>query len=264
MVGAYTSALIAIHFGISVWICIFLGGLASALIALALGNALMRTKGIYFSILTLLTSEILRLVMWYWPSLSGGPSGLRKIPSPDPIDLFGILTISFTSKINRYYMILVIVVFCLFILYRFERALGLRWMALKKSDILSESVGIDVFRYRLLSLLISSFFIGIAGALFAHYIRLLEVGETGKFSVLASIYIVIYLVAGGELKFVGPILGAVVLTLLPEFSRPLQEYQPIIFGLLVIFIILFMRQGMVGLPSQLMQRKKKGVNKKLR
>lgn len=256
MVGAYSSALLSIHSGLSVWICILVGGSASALLALILGNAIMRTKGIYFSILTLLTAEILRLTMWYWPSLSGGPSGLRNIPSPDPINFFGIVTIPFISKINRYYMILVIVVLCLFILYRFERALGLRWMALKKSDILSESVGINVFRYRLYSLIIGSFFMGIAGALFAHYIHLLELGETGKFGILASIYIVIYLVVGGELNFFGPIIGAFLLTLLPEFARPLREYQPIIFGLLVIFIMFFMRQGIMGLPDQIKLRRK--------
>jgi branched-chain amino acid transport system permease protein len=253
MVGAYSSALLSIHSGLSVWICILVGGMVSALLALILGNAIMRTKGVYFSILTLLTSEILRLTMWYWTSVSGGPSGLRNIPSPDPLNLFGIISIPFNNKINNYYMILVIVVLCLLVLYRFERALGLRWMALKKSDILSESIGIDVYRYRLLSLIIGCFFMGIAGALFAHYMHLLEISETGKFGVLASIYIVIYLVVGGELSFFGPILGAFILTLLPEFARPLQEYQPIIFGLLVILIMYFMRQGLMGLPGQIRQ-----------
>ena len=257
MAGAYSSALLSIHLGLSVWICILVGGMASALLAFILGNAIMRTKGIYFSILTLLTSEILRLTMWYWKSVSGGPSGLRNIPPPDPLNIFGIITVPFNNKINNYYMIFIIVVLCLFLLYRFERALGLRWMALKKSDILSESIGINVYRYRLYSLLIGCFFTGIAGGLYAHYMHLLEISETGKFGVLASIYIVIYMVVGGEHKFFGPILGAFILTLLPELARPLKEYQPIVFGLLVIVIMYFMRQGLMGLSDQIRMWRKR-------
>jgi ABC-type branched-subunit amino acid transport system permease subunit len=119
-----------------------------------------------------------------------------------------------------------IVILSLFILYRFERSLGLTWMAVKRSGILSESIGIGVFNHKLIAFVIGCFFSGIAGALFAHYMGIIETGETGKFGALASIYTIIYLVVGGEATFVGPILGAGILTIMPELFRPLKEYQP--------------------------------------
>jgi len=251
LLGAYGSALLAMKVGLSVWLSMFLGVLMAAAAAFLLGFAITRTKGVYFSIMTLLVSEILRLTMWYWKDLSGGSQGLNDIPRPNPINIFGMITLTFESKISMYYLILVVVVLCLLALFRLERSFGLPWMALKKSDVLSESIGINVFSYRHITFIIGCFFTGIAGALFAHYMGLLESSELGKFSMLSSIYIVIYMVVGGEGSFWGPALGAGILTIMPEIFRPLKEYQPIFFGLLVILIIFFMRRGMISLPYYL-------------
>jgi branched-chain amino acid transport system permease protein len=251
LVGAYGSALLAMKVGLSVWLSMFLGVLVAATAAFLLGFAITRTKGVYFSIMTLLVSEILRLTMWYWKDLSGGSQGLNDIPRPNPINIFGMITITFESKMAMYYLILVVVALCLLALFRLERSLGLPWMALKKSDVLSESIGINVFNYRHITFVIGCFFTGIAGVLFAHYMGLLESSELGKFAMLSSIYIVIYMVVGGEGSFWGPTLGAGILTIMPEIFRPLKEYQPIFFGLLVILIIFFMRQGIISLPYYL-------------
>jgi len=251
LVGAYGSGLLSINLGLSVWLSMLLGGLMSALVAFILGTAIIRTRGVYFSILTLLTSEIFRLTMWYWKSMSGGPAGLRNIPSPNSVNILGMITIAFEDKIPNYYVILVIVILSLIILYRFERSLGLTWMAVKRSGVLSESIGIGVFNHKLIAFVIGCFFSGIAGALFAHYMGIIETSETGKFGALASIYTIIYMVVGGEASFAGPILGAGILTIMPELFRPLKEYQPIIFGVLVIFIMFFMRQGLISFPYHL-------------
>jgi branched-chain amino acid transport system permease protein len=162
-----------------------------------------------------------------------------------------MITIAFEDKIPNYYVILVIVILSLIILYRFERSLGLTWMAVKRSGVLSESIGIGVFNHKLIAFVIGCFFSGIAGALFAHYMGIIETSETGKFGALASIYTIIYMVVGGEASFAGPILGAGILTIMPELFRPLKEYQPIIFGVLVIFIMFFMRQGLISFPYHL-------------
>ena len=95
------------------------------------------------------------------------------------------------------------------------------------------------------------FFAGIAGGIFAHFMHLLTTDVTAMFGMLTSIYVAIYMVAGGEARMAGPIVGAVVLTLAPEVARPLKEYQPIVFGALVIFIMFFMRQGIIALPYYL-------------
>jgi branched-chain amino acid transport system permease protein len=124
-------------------------------------------------------------------------------------------------------------------------------MSIRQNDSLAESVGINVMGYKLIAFVVGCFFAGIAGALFAHFMHLLTTDVTAMFGMLMSIYVVIYMVVGGQAKFAGPIIGAVILTLVPEFARPLKEYQPIIFGALVIFIIFFMREGLIGLPYYL-------------
>jgi branched-chain amino acid transport system permease protein len=252
LIGAYASALLSLKMGLSVWLTMLVGGLLAALVALVLGYPILRTKGAYFSVLTLLVAEIFRLSMWYMPRLSGGPAGLSNIPTPGPINIFGITTITFETKSAYYYLLLVIVLLSLIILFRVERSLGLTWMAIRQNDSLAESVGINIMGYKLLAFVVGCFFAGIAGALFAHFMHLLTTDVTAMFAMLTSIYVVIYMVVGGQARFAGPIIGAVVLTLMPEFSRPLKEYQPIIFGALVIFIIFFMREGLISLPYYLL------------
>jgi branched-chain amino acid transport system permease protein len=251
LIGAYASALLSMRMGVSVWLAILLGGLLAAIVALVLGYPILRTKGVYFSVLTFLVAEIFRLSMWYTPSLSGGPAGLSKIPPPGVINILGITAIAFTTKSAYYYLLLVIVLISLVILFRVERSLGFVWMSIRQNDSLAESVGINVIGYKLVAFVVGCFFAGITGALFAHFMHLLTTDVTAMFGMLMSIYVVIYMVVGGQAKFAGPIVGAVVLTLVPEFARPLKEYQPIIFGALVIFIIFFMRQGLIALPYYL-------------
>jgi branched-chain amino acid transport system permease protein len=251
LIGAYSSALLSMRMGVPVWLAMLLGGLLAAAVALVLGYPILRTKGVYFTVLTFLVAEIFRLGMWYTPSLSGGPAGLSSIPPPGAINILGITTLAFATKNAYYYLLLVIVLISLVILFRIERSLGFTWMSIRQNDSLAESVGINVMGYKLIAFVVGCFFAGIAGALFAHFMHLLTTDVTAMFGMLMSIYVVIYMVVGGQASFAGPIVGAVVLTLVPEFARPLKEYQPIIFGALVIFIIFFMRQGLIGLPYYL-------------
>jgi branched-chain amino acid transport system permease protein len=251
LVGAYSSALLALKVGISVWLTMGVGGLLAAAIAIILAYPILRTKGVYFSVLTLLIAEILRLAMWYIPSLSGGPAGLAKIPSPGAIGIPGLGVIDFASKTVYYYLLLVMVLFSLIILFRLEQALGLTWLAIRQNDELAESVGINVIGHKIAVFVIACFFAGISGAFFAHFMRLLTTDVTAMFGMLTSIYVVMYMVVGGQARFAGPIIGAIFLTLVPELARPLKQYQPIIFGALVIFIIFFMREGLIALPRYL-------------
>jgi branched-chain amino acid transport system permease protein len=144
LIGAYSSALLSMRMGVSVWLAMLLGGLLAAVVALILGYPILRTKGVYFSVLTFLVAEIFRLSMWYTPSLSGGPAGLSKIPPPNPIHILGQTAITFTTKSAYYYLALVIVLLSLLILFRVERSLGFTWMSIRQNDSLAESVGVNV------------------------------------------------------------------------------------------------------------------------
>jgi branched-chain amino acid transport system permease protein len=250
LIGAYTSALLSMRVGLPVWLTMWLGGLLAAAVALILGYPILKTKGVYFSVLTLIVAEVIRLTMFFLPNLSGGGFCLPGVPPPEAINILGI-TITFDTPGTYYYIFLVVALLSLVILYLVERALDITLRAIRQSDSLAESVGINVMGYKLLAFVIGCFFAGIAGALFGHFILSLTVDITGKFAMLTSIYVVIYLMVGGSAKFAGPIIGAIVLTLLPEVARPLKEFQPIAFGGIVILCIFFMRQGLIALPYYL-------------
>jgi branched-chain amino acid transport system permease protein len=254
LLGAYSSALLAIKFGLSFWITMPVAGLVAAVVALIFGYPFLRAKGIYFAILTVMLAEVCRLTAWYWTSMTGGSAGLKNIPSPDPINILGITTLTFNTKIAYYYLALVIVIISLIILYRMERSwLGLMWSAISEADNLAQAVGINIIGHKMLIFCVSSFFIGIAGALYAHYIGTITAhGTPGSlFGFTASIYVLLYAVVGGESRFAGPIIGAVLLTMFPEVARGLKEYIPLIFGGLLILFMFFMPEGIVGFSALL-------------
>jgi branched-chain amino acid transport system permease protein len=255
LIGAYSSALLAINLGLSFWLTMPLGGLVAAVIALAAGYPFLKAKGIYFAILTVMLAEVCRLIAWYWKDLTGGSGGLQYIPAPDPINVLGLFMLSFTGKISFYYLILVIVLISLIILYRTERSwLGLMWSSINEADTLASSVGINIMFHKILIFAISSFFMGIAGALYAHYMGSLSpYGIPGSvFGFTASIYVLLYVVVGGEARFAGPIIGAFILTMVAELARSLREFMPLLFGCILIFVVFLMPQGLVGLGSQLL------------
>jgi len=258
LIGSYGSALFMMKGGLSFWPALLASGLLSAAVALALGYPFLRVKGIYFSILTLLTAETFRLVAFYWRGLTGGTMGLVGIPAPGPIALPVVGIVSFDETGAYYYLTLVTFAVCMAALYLTERShLGFTWRAIKNGEEISQSVGINVIGYKVVNFAIASFFAGIAGSLFAHYQRSLSADFTSRFGVVTSIYLVVYMVVGGQGSFLGPAIGTIVLTVISEWARPMKEYQPMIIGAIAILVVLFMPGGLVGL-SNLVKRKGRG------
>lgn len=259
LIGAYTSALLVMKVGVSFWVAILLGGLLPAAIALVIGYPFLRAKGIYFSIMTLILGEVFRIIADRWVSLTGGEYGLQNIPAPDPITIPGIATIVFDSKTDYYYLIMVIVLLCILIFYRLEHSrLGLTWRAIREADSLADAVGINILGHKILAFAVGCFFAGIAGALFAHYLHMMSTVASGKFGVMSSIYILVYMVVGGQAYFAGPIVGAFVLTIVPEFARALKECQPLIFGGLLILVMFLFPEGIAGLPNRFSSWRRRG------
>jgi branched-chain amino acid transport system permease protein len=253
LVGAYASALLSMKAGVNVWLTLLLGGLLAAAIAFAASFPFLRAKGVYFAILTVMLAEVLRLTVFYWSKLTGGYSGLAGIPPPEPIRLPGLGTIAFTSKANYYYLVLVIAIVCIVMLYRFERSwLGLIWSSINENDQLARSSGVDVRRHKQLLIVVTSFFMGVAGGLYAHYAgTLTPSGDPGgPFSFTASLYLIIYMMVGGEAYFAGPIIGAYLLTIVPELGRSLQQYIPLFMGAILLLVVFVFPEGIVGLVTR--------------
>jgi branched-chain amino acid transport system permease protein len=106
-------------------------------------------------------------------------------------------------------------------------------------------------RYKVIAFSIASFFAGLGGGLFAHFERALGPHPTASFGVMTTIYLLIYMVVGGKAKFVGPIMGAVVLSWVYEFARPVEEYQPMIIGVIAIMVVMIIPEGLIGIPEKI-------------
>jgi len=254
LLGAYSSALLAKKLGLSFWLVLPIGGLFAAFVALAVGYPFFRVKGVYFSISTLLLATVFQYITGYLKNLTGGWDGVRFIPSPDPITIPGMTTIKFDTDISYYYLAVVIVGLCLYVLYRMERSrIGLVWGSIKEADNLAESIGVNIMAHKIFVFVVACFFTGIAGGLYAFYQQAISPATNpgNLFSIFTSIYCVLYMVVGGEASFFGPIIGTTLFMLIPEFSRPLQMYRPLVYGAVLILIVFFMPKGLIGLGGYL-------------
>ncbi|MGD0915544.1 MAG: branched-chain amino acid ABC transporter permease [Thermodesulfobacteriota bacterium] len=250
LLGGYSSALLTLNLGLSFWITMPLGGLFAAAVAAAIGYPFFRVKGIYFAISTLLLAFVFLYLAGYMKDLTGGWQGLVFDIWPNPITIPGIITLTFDTDTSYYYLAIIIVGLCLFILYRMERArIGLVWGSIREADNLAQSVGVNIMAQKIFIFVVACFFTGIAGALYAFYVHALSPTTTpaNVFGFFTSIYCILYMVVGGEGSFFGPIIGTTLFMLIPEFARPLQMYRPLIYGALLILIIFFMPQGLIGL-----------------
>jgi branched-chain amino acid transport system permease protein len=231
-IGAYTSALLMMKLGFSSWTALLCAGLCSALIAA------------YFSIVTIFFSEMVVLTAQQWESLTNGSAGIFNIPRPSAIPFF-----DFTSKTDFYFLALFLMLASLLILYAVEYSrMGMTFRGIKQADSLAESVGIHTGAYKVLAFAIGCFFAGIAGAFYSQYISAIS---PDGFSFLFTIYILVYMTVGGAESFIGPILGAFVLTMLPEVARALKEYVPFIYAAVLIAVIFFMPDGFAGIPLRI-------------
>lgn len=248
-VGAYASALCAKELDFPVPLAMLAGASTAGLLAFLLSFPLFRMKGFYFLIASFAAGEVIRL-SWKWSDLTflfGGPKGLKRIPPfPD------FLTIDFYEPVNYYYLCLIVVALSLLILYRVEKSrIGLTFHAIHWQDKLAESVGVNTFRYRMIAFMISSFFAGLAGALYAHYVGAVA---PNRFSVEEMVYILIWAIVGGTATFYGPIIGVVTLTILNEIvlrGLGVDEMRPMFYGAVLIIAILFMPNGLEGLVPKI-------------
>ena len=247
--GAYTAALLVTKLGWPTWGALGASAVAAALLALLVGYPFMKLKGIYFALVTVFLSEVLRLIAEQWRSVTGGSLGISNIPPPSAITIPGLMTIDFTSKVNFYYLMLFIVLITLLICYALERSrIGLTWFSIKESDFLAQSVGININNYKVLAWCIGCLFAGLAGGLYAQYNAVIT---PGAFGFVYAVYVLLYMIVGGSKRFSGPIIGALILTLIPELARPLKQYQPYLFAAVTIVVIFVLPDGLVSLPRHI-------------
>ncbi|MEO3417146.1 branched-chain amino acid ABC transporter permease [Roseovarius sp. CAU 1744] len=243
-VGAYASALYTKELGIYVPVGILLGGITAALLAVLLSFPLFRMKGFYFLIGSFAAGEIIRLLWKRFRDPFGGPKGIKGI-DPMPDFSIGFYDFDFFEPVSYYYLSGVVVLVCLWILWRIERSpVGLTFHAVHWQDKLAEASGVNLRAYRTLAFAIASGFAGIGGALQAHYLGTIN---PNSFDVDLMVFVLTWAIVGGTATFYGPILGCVVLTVLNEIilrEMGFEQMRPLIYGAIMILSILFMPKGL--------------------
>lgn len=229
-IGAYTSALLCVNFGVSVWVGILAAFVVSMLFGLLIAIPTLKLSGGYLAILTMSFAEIIRLILLNWTSVTRGPMGILNIPKPS---LFG-----YTIKSSGAFLYLVLTVAIIvyiglhnLIHSRFGRNL----QALRDDEISSESMGINVYRYKVIAFVISTGVAGVAGALFASYMEFID---PSSFISDESTVILSMVVLGGMGNMNGSIIAAALLTILPEALRSFSDYRMLVYGVVLVAMML--------------------------
>jgi branched-chain amino acid transport system permease protein len=237
-IGAYTSALLLLNLRISFWLACLFSAAVSAVFGFLLGLPTLRLKGDYLAIVTLGFAEIIRLILINWADVTRGPMGLPGIPAPM---LFGH---ELSSRTAFYYMILALVAFTVFFMRRLTNSgVGLAMQTVKADETAAASIGIYPIKYKLLAFVLAAAFAGVAGSFYASYISFIS---PDTFVYNDSCTILAMVVLGGLGSIPGSIIGASVLTLLPELLRDLSNYRMLIFGFLMVFMMIYRPTGFWG------------------
>jgi branched-chain amino acid transport system permease protein len=257
-IGAYASALTSLGFEVHltgdlavgigpkpVWLAMLTGILAAGLCGYALGKIAFRVRGAYFVIVSISFAEVVRLVAVNWVELTQGPMALNNIP-PLTLGIPGVFELSFLRKPAYFWLVLTAAAVCYAVIRRLVHSqAGRAMVALRDNEALATSVGIDVTRYLVLASVVSASMAGLAGALYAHYVRIVD---PDIFLFIYTVTMVIMVVTGGKGTLTGPIAGGAIFGMLPELLRSFAiapELQWVLFGALMILVVFVLPQGIV-------------------
>jgi len=241
-IGAYTLA-IMLKAGLSFWFGLPMAALGCFVVGLALGFPALRVQTIYLAFATLGFNTAIWLVMRNEEWLTGGTFGINNIARPEA---FGV---SFDGNLAYYYLVLGIALLLAVLLLGLLRSpWGKAFTALRDNPIRAESLGVDIRNYTLLSFAIGAAYAGIAGALFASLVQFID---PSPFNVEASIMMYLMVVVGGPGYFFGPMIGAAVGVILPEWLRFAQAWYLFVFGSAVVVLMIWLPDGLLSIPDRL-------------
>jgi branched-chain amino acid transport system permease protein len=252
-IGAYTSTLLYLNFGINPWIGMLAGAVLSALFAFLISHPCFKLRGPFFTLATLAFAEVLRLICIWARPITGGQVGLTIKFSPSFINM------QFIGKVPYYYISLIIMFAVLVISLFIERSkFGYYLTALKENHDASEALGINTTLYKTYAVCISAILTAICGSFFAQLILYIE--PAAVFTSHLSNQFAMIAVVGGAGTAWGPIIGAIILTPLNEILRgalggSYQGLNYVIFGFILILVVTYMPDGIVGFYNKHKRKK---------
>lgn len=237
--GAYTSSLIATKLGLNPWLCLVAAIIMGLFIGMGLGYPSLRVSGVYLALTTIGFSEIVRILMTNLTDLTGGALGVTNIPA------FSILGYKFVDNKQVYYLYLVIAIILIFIAYRIVNSKwGRAFLAVKDNPEAMEAGGVNIANIKILAFTMAAVYSTIAGSLYAHYIGFIN---PSAYNLEFSINYVVMLVIGGIGSVPGNIIGAIVVTIVPELLRFMQNYYWLVFSIITLLFVIFLPYGITSL-----------------
>lgn len=235
-IGAYASAVLTVKFGMNYWLALLLSVLISGLVGLLLGLPALRVKE-DFLVLATIGINFVVVSIFNYVKFFGGPYGILGLPRPS------LFNHAFSTREYAIYVLVWTILVILFVRYLSKTYVKLGFDSLREDEDAAESVGVSSPRYKMYAFTIAGLLAGLAGNLWAHY---MTVVFPDNFAFPVSIGILTMVVVGGVGTLFGPLVGAVIVTTLPEILRFARDYRMLIYGLIIVFTMFFMPKGIVG------------------
>ncbi|MDA3921719.1 MAG: branched-chain amino acid ABC transporter permease [Salinisphaera sp.] len=247
--GAYTSALLAIHSGLSPWVTMWGGGVVAAAAGILIGLPVLRIRSVaHVAIVTLAFAEIVKLIVSNLTDLTRGTLGLSGIPPFTAFSITGLGEVSFGAGDGASYYYLawaLLSVTLVGLAWLVNSRTGLALKAIRDSEQAADSLGIRLVRYKMLAFVVSSFIAGVTGAFYAHYLHILTPESAIGIHIMITILVITLI--GGIGTVLGPVAGAFLVTFGLEELRVLGDYRLMIYGALLVIFVIFLPRGLARL-----------------
>ncbi len=242
-IGAYATAIFS-NYGLPIFLSLFLAGMFSAICGIILGFPSIRLTGFHLAIATLAFGVVVEKLFYSWESVSGGGAGLL-------VSKAKLFSFVFDSDQKLYYLILVIVFgLTLFARNVLDRRTGRALLAIREGEIAASTLGVNLLFSKLNAFMLSAFYSGVAGGLYAHAIGQLNVQS---FNIGLSFSFLIMVIIGGLGSILGSFLGSVFVMGLPEVLRFIKEYQALVYGLTLLLVIIYLPEGIQGIIRRMLK-----------
>ena len=242
-IGAYTSGILSAKLGVNPWLAMLLGAALTAAVALVVGAPSLRLKGHYLAMATLGFGQIVFIVFNQWVAVTDGPDGFGGIPR------LAIGGFSFDSNLSYFYLVwgvtLFMLIFCLNVIHS---RIGRAFLAIHDSELAARAMGVNVSLAKIQIFVISAVMASLAGSFYAHYITFIN---PPVFDLFYSIKVMMMVVIGGMTSVWGALLGAALLTFLPEWLVFMEDFDILAYGLILLLVVMFLNKGLIGIPSLL-------------
>jgi branched-chain amino acid transport system permease protein len=243
-IGAYTAGILATRFGLSFWSLLVIAGIVTAVVGFLISLPTLKMKGMYLAIVTLGFSEIVRLVALNWIELTGGPMGVKGIPSPK----FFSLTLNKTA--DYYYIALFLVIVCMITMRRIVNSrVGRAWIAIREDESAAQSHGVETNKFKSINFVFGAFWAGVGGCFIAFYYHFIS---SDMFTLDEGFNILSMVIIGGQGTLAGPLVGSFIVNLLTEVFRFAQEFRMVLYALLIILMMWIRPQGLAGASKSIL------------